>query len=118
MVIEERLARLERQNRQLKWVLIGLAGLMLAGCTMGMKAARSEPGATIRTDIIQAGRIEVIDANGQPVVTLASTQSGKGGVVFTSNDRGVLVAQMGAADDGRGVVWTYTPDGHLRDSRR
>lgn len=117
-MIEERLARLERQNRQLKWALIGLVGMVMAGCTMGMQASRSEPGATIRTGTIQATRFEVIGANGQPLVTLATTQSGSGGVVFTSNDRGVLVAQMGAADDGRGVVWTYTPDGEPRDSRR
>ena len=118
MTIEERLGRLERQNRNLKWALIGLVGLVTTGCTMGLAASRWEGGAVLRTDLIQAARVEVLGANGQPVVTLAPTQSGKGGVVFTNNENGVLVAQMGAADDGRGVVWTYTSQGGLRDSLR
>ena len=42
MNIEERLARLENQNRQLKLILIGLLGIAVTGCAMGLKASGND----------------------------------------------------------------------------
>jgi hypothetical protein len=122
MTIEQRIERLETQNRRLKWALTAIAGLAVIGGVVGFKEAEQ---ASITLDrpaavptVVQAGRFEVVDTNGKVVAFMGMNGPRTGGVVFTNNERGALVAQMGAADDGRGVVWTYDREGYLRDSRR
>ncbi len=134
MSIEQRLARLERQNRQLKWAFGACLGLGLVAGVTGLKvegdagweavpvieltdqvAAATQRAAA--PTVVQAGRFEVVDAQGKVVAAMALTREG-GGVVYTMNADGALVAQMGAADDGRGVLWTYDRAGRLRDDRR
>ena len=115
MTIEERLARLENQNRQLKWTLTGLVGVAVIGCAMGLKASANDSTRTPRAvpDVIRAERFEAIDPDGNALVVLGSNRDRTGGVVFVNNHWGRLVTQMGAADDGRGVVWAYDCDGYL-----
>jgi hypothetical protein len=122
MTIEQRLDRLENQNRRLKWVLTTIVGLAVTACVAGLKYEQDEqtpverPGAA--ATVVQAGRFEVVDSNGRVVAVMGMNRDRTGGVVFTNNRHGALVAQMGAADDERGVVWTYDRDGHPRESVR
>ena len=122
MTTEQRLAKLERQNLQLKWAIAALVATAISGCMMNLdlsrKAMPPPPKQVSVPDVIQAQRFEVVDTEGRPTVTLACNQDGTGGVVFVNNDSGVLVAQMGAADDRRGVIWTYDPQGCLQDDNR
>jgi hypothetical protein len=123
MSIEQRLARLERQNRHLKWafsvcvgagLFAGAAGLVLPDGFPVAEAPRLREAAPT---VVQAGRFELLDERGKVVAAMALTREG-GGVVYTMNADGALVAQMGAADDGRGVLWTYDRAGMLRDDTR
>jgi hypothetical protein len=118
MTIEQRLGRLERQNRQLKWLLSGLVGMAVTGCAMGLKATGdgSTSAPLAEPEVLRAERFEVIDAEGNPLAVIGP--NGNGGVVFVYNNRGRLVAQMGAAEEGRGVVWTYDRYGYFRHDLR
>jgi len=122
MTIEQRLERIESQNRRLKWALTAIVGLVVTGCIAGLKYEQDDriaierPGAV--PTVVQAGRFEVVDANGKVVAVMCMNADRTGGVVYTNNRRGAIVAQMGAADDERGVVWTYDREGHLRESIR
>lgn len=119
MDIEQRLLSLERQNRHLRWTLLALLGLALTGCAMGLRPSRDDSSRRmLAADVIRAARLEVIGSHGQPIVVLSENRDATGGVVFVSNDRGCLVAQMGAADDRRGVVWAYDAQGEPRDDIR
>jgi hypothetical protein len=143
MTIEQRLERIESQNRRLKWVLTAIVGIAVIGCVVGLKdegddsmiseravaapvvvqSGREVPDkehllAGAAPTVVQAGRFEVVDSNGKVVAVMGMNGLRTGGVVFTNNQHGALVAQMGAADDERGVVWTYDRNGAPRESIR
>jgi hypothetical protein len=122
MTIEQRLDRLERQNRRLKWALTAIMGLAITGCMAGFKYEQDDQTTLKRPEpmdsVVQAGRFEVVDENGKVMAVMCMNESHSGGVVFTNNQHGALVAQMGAADNERGVVWTYDREGYLRESIR
>lgn len=121
MTIEQRLTRVESQNRRLKWTLAAIVGLAITGCIVGLKAERDNSVAAERAGavptVVQAGRFEVVASNGEVLAVVGVNRDRTGGVVVTNNQHGLLVAQMGAADDGRGVVWTYDREGYRRESR-
>ena len=121
MTIEQRLDRLETQNKRLRIGCCALVAILISGCVAGVRAARPEATAAqepTASDVIRARRVEVVDSQGRVIVALAQNTLSTGGVVFVKNTSGALVAQMGAASDGRGVVWAYTPQGVQRDSFR
>ena len=93
-------------------------GITVGGCMMGLKTSGSNSGTAGATDtvprVIQARRFDVIGSGGDPIVTIGPNKDGTGGVVFVNNDEGNLVVQIGTADDGRGVVWTYDSAGQWR----
>jgi hypothetical protein len=64
--IEERLTRLERSNRRWKRATLGLVLLIAIGCAIGAERANSP------AEILQAHRIELIDAQGRAAIVLES----------------------------------------------
>lgn len=122
MTIEQRLERLENQNRRLRWALTGIVGLAVIGGVFGLTYERDETATARRAGamptVVQAGRFEVVDSNGKIIAAIGMNADKTGGVVYTNNRRGALVAQMGVADDERGVLWTYDREGSLRDDTR
>jgi hypothetical protein len=123
MSIEERLARLERHNRRLTALLVAVVAVAVCGSIMALnvpvgefRIADARPAAP--PEIIRANRFEVIDAEGRVLAAMAANAPGTGGVVYANNNRGALVVQRGAADDGRGVLWAYDACGQLRADAR
>ncbi len=119
MTIEQRLERLESQNRRLKWTVAAIVTVAVVGCVGGAVISEDyvpagSGGTNPAVTVVQAGRFEVVDAEGNVVAAMSINRDRTGGVVFTNNKHGALVAQMGAADDERGVVWTYDRDGYPR----
>ena len=134
MGIEERLSRLERENRTLKCSLLGLALGAAALVLMGQAAPRPpQPQAQqAYAQLLRVKRLEVIGDNGMPVVILAqqrsfghiavtnplgralvslgTTRSGKG-FISTYDGRDVRIAAIGASSAGAGVVTTYNAQG-------
>jgi hypothetical protein len=91
--LELRLQRLERQNRALGAALLLVCAAFLYGFT------RQEA----LTDIVKAKRIELVDDQGVPLVTLAPSRSGGGEMTLRdgAGDRRVwLTAEKGGARFG------------------
>jgi hypothetical protein len=122
MTVEQRVQKLESQNRRLTWALTAMVGLAVIGGILGLKPERDDSVAAKRTKavttVVQAGRFEVLDSRGKIVAVMGVNEPGTGGVVYTTNARGAMAVQMGVADDDRGVVWTYDHAGHLREDVR
>lgn len=89
--LNARLARLERKNRTLTGLcLLSLSVPLLALC--GWQSAVP--------DVLRARRVEVVDARGVPLVSLAPSRQGEGGAI-TLRDRG----------GERRTWWEARPDG-------
>lgn len=135
MRIEERLSRLERENRLLKRGFMGLALAAAAVVLMGQAAPRPpqpQPAPQAFAQLLRVKRLEVIGDNGVPVVilgqnksfghvavtnplgralvSLGTTRSGKG-FISTYDGRDVRIAAIGASGAGAGVVTTYNARG-------
>lgn len=104
--LEDRLLRLERANRR----LLALWGLTLA-------AALLIGAQTVTNDLVRARRIELVDARGVPLATLAPSRSGNGGELTLRDREGErrayftvepgsasLGLQGGKADDPSGTA--------------
>ena len=85
MTIEERLGRLERQNRVMKGGLGLLLVAAIAGGVLGF--AGQQKGAGV-PDEIRAKQFIVVDDAGNPVIGLTSDEHG--GRIATHDDAGVL----------------------------
>jgi hypothetical protein len=111
MTVEQRLTRLERQNRTLK---LGLAGLIVAAGTALLMGQAAPPPATHPAvpDVVRARRFEVVNEAGVPVVTLMGWEHG--GWIETRDNRGRRLFDVSATDDGAGLLSTYNQ--HGRDS--
>ena len=122
MTVEERVQRLERQNRRLTWALTALVGVAAVGGILGLKPERDDSIGIKRAPavptVVQAGRFEVVDAKGKIVAVMGMNEPGTGGVVYTTTARGEMAVQMGVADDDRGVVWAYDDEGDIREDLR
>jgi hypothetical protein len=92
MTTEERLARLERNNRRLTWALAltGLVAMLIV--TTGMAPTDAVPRQ------VKAGRFEVVDANGQVRALLGISGAGPGFCVY--DEKGKVRAQLTVTKDG------------------
>ncbi|MEE9240217.1 MAG: hypothetical protein V3U53_03400 [bacterium] len=103
MTVEERLERLERQNRRMKkgFALLALA---LAGfVTMGQVSRQSVP------ELISAKKFYVVNDKGQTMVELGSTRLF--GYLFVSNRKGRVIATISTNHSGDGMIRTIDSKG-------
>ncbi len=121
MNMEERLARLERQNRFLLLVLVAVTGAFAVAATedgvpdvVRAKAFHvvGKDGAVLvklgaSTD--GYGMVATLDPKGQKLVILTSTTTDGEGTVITLNGKGQKLVELGVRKSGQGVVATYDP---------
>jgi len=104
MGIEERLSRLERENRTLKRGFLALALGAVALVLMGQAAPRPPQPAPI-PPFLRIKRLEIIGDNGVPVVILGQHKSF--GHVAVANPLGRALVSLGTTRSGKGFVSTY-----------
>ena len=104
MTIEERIERVEKQNRRLKWVVTALCVVGVSAFVAGQAAPEGVP------DVIKAKKFEVINEVGLPVVALRSWDK-LGGGIDTWNHQGQSLFAVGANDAGDGSVATFNAEG-------
>jgi len=110
MTLEERIGRLERQNRRLKAAFGLLAAAVVGVLVLGQVAPSSAPtGPLLLPERVRAKRFEVINDAGKPVVTLMAWEHG--GWIETRDNQGHRLFDMSATDDGHGLFSTYNKDG-------
>lgn len=103
MTTEERLGRLERQNRRMKKGLIALSLALASTLIMG-QAIRSEI-----PNVIRARKFEVVNGRGRTMVELGSTRIF--GYLFISNQDGTVVTTISSNHVGDGMIRTLDRDG-------
>jgi len=103
MDIEQRLNRLERQNKRLKK---GMIGMVVAGFSLLVMAQASPPKIH---DLIRAKKIEVVSDNGRKVILLESWKLG--GWIQTYNKKGKPLFTVAATDNGNGLISIYNSKG-------
>ncbi len=103
MTIEERLRRLERQNRRMKkgfaLAVIALASTVIMGQVVRPKIPR----------IIRARKFEVVNDKNMTMVELGSTRLF--GYLFISNRHGKVVATIATNHTGEGLIRTMDNQG-------
>ena len=115
MTIEERIERVEKQNRRLKWAMTAtsvVVAAVLVGVIVAVVFAVRQPApptALAVADVIQAKEFQVVDDVGSAVVTLRSWKLG--GRIETRNHQGKRLFSVAAADDGSGTLSTYNAEG-------
>jgi hypothetical protein len=107
MTIEQRMERLERQNRHLRWMVGGMLGLAVTGLVLG--AAASSGGDEI-PNVLRAHRVEVITPDGKPAVVLGMTTN-DAGTVSTMDSKGNKLVTLGVTTNGEGTVTTQNDKG-------
>ncbi len=107
MTIEQRIERLERQNRNLRRALGGMLGLAVAGLVLGAAAASSTDEVP---NVLRAHRIEVVTAEGKPAVVLGMTTN-DAGTVSTLDAKGNKLVSLGVTTNGEGTVTTQSGKG-------
>ena len=114
MTIEERLSRLERENRRLRAVAGALIFVLTAGLGLGMAmlACNSSHPLVAPSDVLRAKRLEIVNEKGTPVVVLQADSRGYGRFV-TSDDAGTQLVQLASTDDG-GTVAVTNRRGQIR----
>ncbi len=107
MSIEQRLERLERQNRWLKGGLASLVVVLAAGVLFGFASQQEIP------DLIKARQFQVVSEDGLVLVKLEGTlgRVGLRGTVETLNGKGQELVRLLATKDGGGAVWTLNAEG-------
>lgn len=130
MSIEQRIARLERQNRRLRVTVGAMLAVGAAGLLMGAarEAASAEVPAVIRAhrfEVVteqgkpaiilamtnrESGTIATLDAKGNKLVNLGVTTNGEGTVTM-QNNRGKDIVRLAATTAGEGVILTQNGDG-------
>ncbi len=132
LTVDERLDRLERQNRRLKAWLASLLVVAVAAGLLGFAQPDSVPdvvearafhvvgkdGAvlvkledTLGTGRGLAGTITTLNGEGKQLVRLAATENGDGGVTTMNGEGKVLVTL--AAKEGAGTVGTWNGEGKI-----
>lgn len=107
MTIEQRIEKLERQNRHLKLAVAGILMTAVGALVMGQAAATGDDVA----NIIRAHRIEVVSESGKPAVVLGMTAGGTG-TVTTLDDKGGKIVTLGVAKGGEGTITTNNAKGN------
>ncbi len=107
MTLEERLARLERQNR---WMKCGLALLLVVGVAAGLLGFSSQDAVP---DVVKARAFHVVGKDGKLLVKLEDVGTGAdvAGQVTTLNSKGQELVYLGSTTDGNGVVTTLNGKG-------
>ncbi len=102
MTIEDRISRLENDNRKLKRALWTLGLLAIALACMGQRSAApaSEP--------LRARSIEVVGEDGAVVIRLGVTGNGEGRIT-TYDPKGHEIIEITALEDGQGCLTTFSP---------
>jgi len=129
MTIEERLGRLERQNR---WLKSGLGFMLLtvvAGSLLGLAAKNTVP------DVVEAkafhvvgddgtvlvkleglnnrtGVVELMNHKGQPLAILSSTSDFRAGMIELRNGDGQDLVSLGKGTSENGLITTRNFKGH------
>lgn len=109
MTIEQRIEKLECQNRRLRWTVTGLVGAVVAALIMGQAAATS--GGPEAANIIRARRIEIVNAEGQPAVVLGMTTN-NAGTIMTMGAKGEKLVNLGVTTNGEGLISTGNRKGN------
>ncbi|HOA75517.1 MAG TPA: hypothetical protein PL151_10115 [Phycisphaerae bacterium] len=129
MTLEQRIEKLERQNRTLK---LAVASMLLAGVG-ALIMGQATTGGTDVANLIRAHRIEIVSADGKPAVVLGMTAGGTGtvttldakenkivslgvtkngeGTITTGNSRGRDLVRIAVTTEGEGVLITNNADG-------
>ncbi|MBI3128501.1 MAG: hypothetical protein HYZ11_12920 [Candidatus Tectomicrobia bacterium] len=107
MSTEERLSRLERENRLLKRGFMGLAVAAAAAVLMGQAAPPRppQPAAPAYAQLLRVKRLEIIGDNGVPVVILGQQRSY--GHIAVTNPAGRALVSLGTTRSGKGFISTY-----------
>jgi len=100
--IEDRLNRLEKQNRTLRLAVGGLVMGALALGVLGLTQGNAVP------DLIQAKKIQIVDESGSRLVEFGSRR-GKG-LIRTFNGEGQDLVRLGYTG-GEGSVVTFNGEG-------
>jgi hypothetical protein len=103
MNTEQRLNKLERQNKRMKK---GMIGMVLAGISLLVMAQAAPPKVH---DLIRAKKIEVVSDKGQTVISLEGWEHG--GMISTYNKKGLNLTSVAANDGGDGLITTYNSKG-------
>jgi len=104
MTIEERLDRVEKQNRWMKSAL-ALALVVMAG---GVLIGATEPIPVV----VRARQFDVVNKDDKPLVTIGDVRGGKYGVLAIWSGKGKLLASIGPDKDGAsGMINTYNSEG-------
>jgi hypothetical protein len=114
VTLEERVQRLEVQNRRLRRTVRALfvtAGATLAGAAILFSCARPGQNAAA-TDAISAKKLQILNEQGQPVIVLQADPRGFGRIATYRGEGGQLV-QIAATDEG-GTIAVAGSAGKLR----
>jgi len=128
MTIEQRLGRLERQNRVMNGGLVLLLMAAVGGGVLGFAGQQKGAGvpdvirakmflvvddagelAVALTGLEGGGHVRIYDDKGKTAVTLSGTEHG--GIVRTQNGKGKRLVLLGWDDGGEGTVTTYNGKG-------
>lgn len=107
MNMEERIGRLERQNRNLKIVLGGLTACGAVALLMGQAAPAGDDVA----NIIRARRVEIVSSEGRPAIVLGMTAGGTG-TVTTLDAKENKIVSLGVTRGGEGTITTGSGKGN------
>lgn len=123
MSIEDRIARLERQNRRLQCMVAMLVLMLTAGLVLGLAAPEEVP------DVVEAKTFRVVDDDGTVLAALfgrggigqlttfsdekplfhLSKSLGGHGMLSTYDAKGRDIVVLGATDNGEGTIRTVDP---------
>ena len=107
MTVEQRVEKLERQNKHLKR---GMCAVVLSALSLFI-TGQTRQGGDVAFRTITAKKIFVEDENGKTGILLASTPI-QGGAIIISNPDGKILTVIGSHDDGKhGAVFTRNADG-------
>ncbi len=107
MTIEERVERLERQNRHLR---LGFVGVVLVAATIFTGAAQRE---TV-PDVVKAKAFHLVTDDGKTLVKIEDTKGlgfGIGGTVTTYAGNGTELVKLTTTTGGAGMVTTLDGKG-------
>ena len=99
MILEQRIASLERETRRLRRGLLGLMALGAAFLMMGQVQQSGPP------EVVRARLFEVIGANGRIVARLGHTRNYGSMLLYTPS--GTRVVTAGPSRSGKGFISTY-----------
>ncbi len=114
MTIEERVERLERQNRHLR---LGFVGVVLVAATIFTGAAQRE---TV-PDVVKAKAFHLVTDDGKTLVKIEDTKGlgfGIGGTVTTYAGNGTELVKLTTTTGGAGMVTTLDGKGQKLASLR